>query len=439
MNMMSNMGLCPKPKARTEIDQRRSEMVERAIAKHLGANAGSSKYDSAVIAGNGMGALTFAARLSRHPQFEGKITVVAPPVMESRRLINGVSLRGIAADYLCAALDCTHGELLDEIADTGAGQPVAYRQIATMATRGRDGRFGFSQARAWHGGKRGLERPIIYGVRNSRITGAMSDMLAQSPIDFIQAKAESADHMRDMAKGSRPLLVNATVMGGLLGAQTQKPSKMVLAVQVPFIVESTGLRGPVESGAAFAPLVRRDGIIDVGYFTPFSDPLSPRSSWYGIIARVVDAGSGFDKDKELDIMTEELFGIGQSIGLVPDDPEETLARALVPASDFGKIAPSAPGTLELKRAYSGGAPCYYADGMISAAMGGVLAADAVATGRDPDDIVRDALRAYRWHNRLWWIETTKIAGLADLLMRVNVNLAMAYPHTSGVNLWASHA
>ena len=386
-----------------------------------------------------MGALTFAVRLSRHPQFEGRVTVVAPPVVENRRLINGVSLRGLAADYLCSALDCTHSELLDQIADTQAGQPVAYRQIAAMATKGRNGDFGFTKARAWQGGSRGSERPIIYGVRNSRITGAMAEMLQKTSINFVDAKAESADQMRDLAKGSKPLLVNATVIGGLLGAKTSKPTKLVLAVQVPFIVERSGLKTPIESGAAFAPLVRRDGIIDVGYFTPFSDPLSPRSSWYGIIARVVDADSGFDKDKELDIMTEELFGIGKSLGLTPDDPDETLARALVPASEFGKIAPSAPGTLELKRAYSGGAPCYYADGMISATLGGVLAADAVATGRDPDRIVRKALRSYRWHNRLWWIETTKIAGLADLLMRVHVNLAMIYPHTSSMNMWASRA
>ena len=50
------------------------------------------------------------------------------------------------------------------------------------------------------------------------------------------------------------------------------------------------------------------------------------------------------------------------MNLIPDDPEETLGRALVPAYQ-GAVAPSAPGTLELKRHYSGGGPVIYADGM----------------------------------------------------------------------------
>ena len=57
---------------------------------------GNCAYDSAVIAGNGIGALAFAGWLAQSPLFEGKVTVVAPPVVESRRLINGVSLRGRA-------------------------------------------------------------------------------------------------------------------------------------------------------------------------------------------------------------------------------------------------------------------------------------------------------------------------------------------------------
>ena len=61
---------------------------------------GMCAYDSAVVAGNGIGALAFAGWLAQSPLFEGKVTVVAPPVVESRRLINGVSLRGRGIDFM---------------------------------------------------------------------------------------------------------------------------------------------------------------------------------------------------------------------------------------------------------------------------------------------------------------------------------------------------
>ena len=73
---------------------------------------GMCAYDSAVIAGNGIGALAFAGWLAQSPLFEGKVTVVAPPVVESRRLINGVSLRGRGIDFMSAALDI-HRRLLE--------------------------------------------------------------------------------------------------------------------------------------------------------------------------------------------------------------------------------------------------------------------------------------------------------------------------------------
>jgi hypothetical protein len=186
-------------------------------------------------------------------------------------------------------------------------------------------------------------------------------------------------------------------------------------------------------------VVRRSGTIDVGYFTPFRDPLSPRSTWYGIYARVVDRNAAFNKDAELRIMTEQLFGVGEAMGLTPDDPEETLGRAFVPASPWGAVASSAPGTLELKRHYSGGAPVFYADGMIMSLVGGVVGAEAVIHGVNPDAAIRRALRPWRRHNGLWYLETNKMPFLSEMLMRANPTAAMAYPHTVGLDLWASAA
>ncbi|MFI6953390.1 hypothetical protein ACIBJI_07930 [Nocardia sp. NPDC050408] len=415
--------------------QYRDHCVDQFVGRHL-PKVSPSEYDSAVIAGNGIGAQVFAAQLAKHPQFAGKVTIVAPPLVESRRLINGVSLRGLAADFISYALGIDHSTLLEVIAGRG-NTPVAYRQTASMAVRGRDG-VRFTHRATWHGSRgNGRSEPVIYGVRNSRLVGGIRELLTDSSVRFIDEKVSSRDHLRGFAAGDKPLLVNATTIPSLLGTTVGKPKQLVLAVQAPLMPSS--LKEPAEAATAFAPLIRREGIIDVGYITPFSDPESPRSTWYGIIARVVDADSGFDKEREHRIMVEELEGVAAGMGLTMDDPEETLAKALVPASPWGKIPPSQPGTLDLKRMYSGGAPCYYADGMVSSAIGGVVGAQAIVTGNDPDTAIRNALRPYRWHNFLWWIETTKIPLLADMLMRVSVRTAMAYPHSAGLRLWRSAA
>jgi hypothetical protein len=420
----------------TRTDVSRERAVRKFADDRLSRNA-DSIYDSAVIAGNGIGALTFAAQLSKSPRFQGKVTVVAPPVEESRRLIQGVSLRGVAADFISSALGTTHAGLMETFAGATA-LPVAYRQTASYADRKGNG-WAFPSPGPWQGGRKGSEEPLVYGVRNSRVTAGMRQLADQLPIAFVDEKVESADHLRTFAAGKNPILVNATTHAGLLGAETQKPKKMVLAVQAPFIAAPGGITYPLESQTTYAPIIRRAGIINVGYFTPFADPLSPRSSWYGIFARVVDADSGFDKDAELATMTDELLTVADSLGLVADDLDETLGRALVPASPWGSVPRSRPGTLNLRRAYSGGAPCYYADGMVSAAIGGYIGAESIIRGDDPDTTVRKALTPWRRHNFLWFCETNKIPAVAEALLRVNVRAAMVYPHTAGFRMWASAA
>jgi hypothetical protein len=58
---------------------------------------------------------------------------------------------------------------------------------------------------------------------------------------------------------------------------------------------------------------------------------------------------------------------------------------------------------------------------------------------NPDDAIRRALRPWRRHNMLWYLETSKIPFVSDMLLRTSVAAAMAYPHTAGLNLWASSA
>src|ERR1700739_377417 len=89
---------------------------------------GACPYDSAVIAGNGIGALGCAGWLAQSPLFEGKVTVVAPPVVESRRLINGVPLRGRAVDFMSTALDTTLDDILEVMSGLTETPPVCFPQ-----------------------------------------------------------------------------------------------------------------------------------------------------------------------------------------------------------------------------------------------------------------------------------------------------------------------
>jgi hypothetical protein len=289
------------------------EFLNKAIT-----DRGICVYDSAVIAGNGIGALGFAGWLAQSPLFEGKVTVVAPPVVESRRLINGVTLRGRAIDFMSAALDTTLDDILEVTSGSAVAAPVAYRQAAAMAIQ---------QGSSWRFSKRGqwqnalaAERPIAYGVRNSRVVAGMRELASKLPIEFVDERVESASHLRSFSAGRHPLLVNATTVPTLIGGEAKPPKRMVLGVQVPFIAPERGVSYPLEAETAFAPVVRRAGTIDVGYFTPFRDPMSPRSTWYGIYVRVVDRDAAYNKEAEQRIMTEQLFGVGEAMNLIPDDP-----------------------------------------------------------------------------------------------------------------------
>ena len=72
-------------------------------------------------------------------------------------------------------------------------------------------------------------------------------------------------------------------------------------------------------------------------------------------------------------------------------------------------------------------------------MGGLAAAEAVIRGADPTASATAAISKIRFWNRVWWLETTKLAIVADRLMRANVSAAMVYPHSSSAKWWASAA
>jgi hypothetical protein len=401
----------------------------------------SKQYDSVVITGgNGITTHAFTARLARDPRFAGKVVLAGPPKQENRRLIGGVSLRAYAADFLSYAVGVGHSELIASI-DPTRTMPASVRQVASMARRQGDGSWEFSRVGPWqmHRGK--SERPVMYGFRNSRMAVALRDQIPDGAVQFVDTPPESMSDARDLALSDRPLIVNGTADDTLLGNEAANHDWGIIAAQVPFALDGE-VRAPLQPATTFAPLVRREGTIDVGYYTPFHDAETPEAAWYGIIARPVRAAdlSGDVADRNKQVVTDELLGIGTAAGLRPVDQDDTLAVAAVPGSGWrAPAAPRQPDTLELRQSCSAGVPAYYADGILCAAMGGLAAAEAIIRGADPARSAAKALRRIRRWNYIWWVETTKLAAVADGLMRVSVPMAMAYPHSASVNAWASTA
>ena len=422
-----------------ETDQARNGQVRRDLDAWV--RGTGENYDSVVVVGgHGITTHTFAARLARNPGFAGKVVLAGRPKEESRRLIGGVSLRARAADYLAYAAGLDHSQLIAEIA--GDRSAVAStRQVASMAYTGKDGTWNFTRPGPWQNHRRRKNRPVMYGFRNSRMAVAVRDSIADGAVIQVDDTPTSLDEARELAVGDRPLIVNGSTDDELLGNEAGSHTWGIVAAQVPF-TSPTPPRAPLEPATTFAPLVRRDGAIDVGYYTPFLDEMSPEANWYGIIARPVRSGElvGAEADLQKEIVTDELLGIGDACGLTPVDPDDTLATAAVPGADWSAPkAPIAPGTFELRQSCSAGVPAYYADGILCGAMGGLAAAEAVIRGADPTASATAAISKIRFWNRVWWLETTKLAIVADRLMRANVSAAMVYPHSSSAKWWASAA
>ncbi|MEW6472129.1 MAG: hypothetical protein AB1679_07655 [Actinomycetota bacterium] len=422
-------------------DVARMRAVRRFIDQYL-PTPQRPVYDSVVIAGGkGITAYTLAARLARSPQFAGRVVVAGPPVEETRQLRNGVSMRGTAADFISYALACPQATFIRQvIGPQAAGQPVATRQTTAIVTVDpTTGRASFSRPTAWQGGRHGLGRPIMYGARNTRIANAVRELLHSDGIVETDEAVASLDDARSLALGKRPLLVNLTTNPTLFGRPAPPITRVTLAAQMALRVRPGGIRRPLTPATCFAPLVHRNNAIDVGYFTPFADPLSPDASWYGLMVAPRRSLDGLDKAREVEILADEVRAVADAVGLEPVDRDVTLFGGMIPAPPLGQWQRSAPGTLEMRSLCTPGGVAYYADGILGGAIGAVIAAEALLRGADPEEAVHRALRRYVWWNDLWWFETTRLAGVVNALVsRPPLSrLALAYPHSWSVNHWAS--
>ena len=422
----------------TDRDVRRFAHVGKLVDRFVGTGS-RPYYDSVVIAGAGFTATVMAARLARSEQFHGKVVLAGPRTEESRRLKDGATLRGHGTDLICYALgvpqcayvDALYGDIVD-------GRGVGTRNLVGMAKKGRSGSYEFGRIIDFQGRRRGFPRPLYYGARNSRMQGAMYELMDRGGLIEAPEAVNSLEEAFALAPGKRPLIVNASHNSALLRGQGPKVDWATIAVQAPLTVRPSGFQH-VDTNAALVTGVRREGRIVVGLFNPFGDPLSPRSTFYGIMVGEVSHRAGFDKQREIDTMTGELHGIADSLGMDVDDPDETFYAGLIPGSPW-KAPQSAPGTLELQLIAHQGVSATFSDGMTSGASAAVAAAEAVIRGADPDRAARRAVREVTRDRRIWNIQRNKLALPFDLLLRTATEVGAWYPYSSHVGTtWSSAA
>jgi hypothetical protein len=420
----------------TDRDATRFTHIGKLIDRHAGSGPGPY-YDSVVIVGAGFTASIIAARLARSEQFRGKVVLAGPRTEESRRMKDGATLRGHGTDYICYALGVPQNAYVDtlygHIAD---GRGVGTRNLVAMTRKGRSGAYEIGPIAAFQGQQRGYPRPLFYGARNSRMQAAIYELMDRDGVIESPDAVTSIDEAFDLAPGKRPLIVNAGHNSGLLRSQAPTVDWATSAVQAPFKVKPGGLRH-IETNASLVACVRRAKKIDVGLFNPYGDPLSPESTFYGIIVGQVSQRAGYDKQQELDTITEELYGLADLLGMEVDDADETLFAGMIPGSPW-KAPQSPPGTLELQLIAHQGVSATFSDGMTSGASAAVAAAEAVIRGTDPDRAARRAVREITRDRKIWNVSRNNLAVPFDLLLRVAPQIGAYYPYgTHARTTWAS--
>ncbi|MEQ9518680.1 MAG: hypothetical protein RLN89_04490 [Parvibaculum sp.] len=400
-------------------------------------------YDSVVIVGNGIGAAVMAARLNRASAFEGRVVIVSPPVAESRRLINGVTLRARSIDYYAAALGVSRETVLTEIYGTDWSRAMTHQQKVALATK-EAGRYWLGNKGTWMKNcgvraDRSENAPLAYGVRNSRLAGALIALAKKAGVHHVEEDINNLGALRTHARGQNPLIVNARpklLENADTAWQAPAPKEMVLASQITFTDNGRAAKGVLDDHDAFCSFVHREGGLDMAVLYPFQDPLSPLARYYGIFYRVAKVGS-FDKEHEYACLTDEIMGVGEALGLEPHDTDETMGRATVPCLPWRGLKNRQQGVLDLSYIYSGGAPIITGDGMARSAVAATAAAEAILCGRAPVPEMNRALARYRFLNWAQCRMMTHFPGLTAGMVGAIPTLALAGPgYSRNWDMWA---
>lgn len=396
------------------------------------------RHDSVVVSGTGIGGLVLAGRLARSPAFAGKVTLAGPPVAESRRLIGGVTLRARALDYFAVALGTTLEQLTAAMFEGREREAETRAQFFAKCSKKR-GRIEVGKPIPLMGGPTGHSRPFVYGVRNSRMNRVLADLVAKLDVSLHPHKVTGAAELRALARGSEPLLVNANagaIEGAPFhgGAPPPAPAEFVVTHQVPYVSRSEVLRN---SRSLICANIHSGGI-DLAVFFPFIDPLTPAANYYGNIVHIVRPGPKVDPQAELVRLKETLRELEDRLQLEPQDPEETAGGGKFPASSWRPVADSQEGVLDLHRIAGAGTPIISADGMLRAGIAGLVGAEAIIHGVEPNPLMNRALATYSKFNQISKIELTKLGPLMGLLVDLIPGIALEYPHRAGArrDMWA---
>jgi hypothetical protein len=195
------------------------------------------------------------------------------------------------------------------------------------------------------------------------------------------------------------VVCNATSTAELLrpGRSLPEPTRWVAAVQAPIRARTAGVFDGRDVG--IAPMTAGRPRPHLAFFTPFADPDTPDADWYVINTTLVRAGdlAGIGRDQLVAATRDRMRELEAHYGFDEIDPDETLGEALVPVESEGGAALQArledgSPVVDAHRAFTSGAPAINVDGMLAAAVGADVFADAfLLAGGAPMDAARSAL------------------------------------------------
>jgi len=370
------------------------------------------RFDSVVVRGNGVGALVCAARLARSKSLHGRVRIAAPRPTESRRLVNGCTLRARSIDYYAAALGSDRDELLDALYGTQRRAAETHAQCAGRVVETGPGRFelgrtGVFMDRTSQGGV------LAYGIRNSHLTAFLADRVADLGAPFANEVPDTLEACRDHADGARVLVVNGSHLPVHDLPAPLAPERFVVASQLT-LRRRENADWPAHQSFIAARTRRR--ALDVGVFYPFADPLTPAANHYGIFYRIVRPGPDFRKGDEMAAMRRTVEGVADAMGFDPVDAEDTRGEALVPCLPWNDVETLRPDWLDLHRIYSACTPIVTGDGMARAGLAGWAAAELILAGDDPGPATNASLHVWRRTNRGFALAMTRLARLTAALV-----------------------
>ena len=160
----------------TERDLKRFAHIGKLLNRSVGTGT-RPYYDSVVIAGAGFTASMMAARLARSEQFHGKVVLAGPRTENPADSRTGRHCVVMApTNLLCAGRAAVR--LCRCLVRRYPRRPRrGNTQSGGMAKKDAKRSYEFGRIGPYQGGRTGYQRPLFYGARNSRMQGAMYELM----------------------------------------------------------------------------------------------------------------------------------------------------------------------------------------------------------------------------------------------------------------------